>query len=109
MNTYCYTLAIRQRTCENGISRSNDNVYTNITPNSVIPLNFGYNITFLSGTSTYASIQISNSNQIPNLIFNISSGNYKIFDLPVQNGTLRVYIGVSSIICSETVVCSTIR
>lgn len=109
MNNYCYTLAVRQRTCENGIARSSDNVYTNITPDSVIPLNFGYNVTFLSGTSSYASIQISNNIQIPNLIFNIPSGSYKIFDLPVQTGTLRVYIGVSGIVCGETVVCSTIR
>jgi hypothetical protein len=42
---------------------------------------------------------------ILNTIFNIPSGGYKIFDLPVLNGTLKVYIGATSINCEETIVC----
>lgn len=40
MGQYCYTLAVRQRTCENGIARRIENVYSNVTNNTVIPLSF---------------------------------------------------------------------
>ncbi len=108
MNNFCYTIAVRQRTCENGVARNTDNVYTNVTPESEISLHFGYVLTFISGSSGFATIQLSNNEMIPNLIFNIPTGGYKIFDLPVQSGHLRVYIGITSINCSETIVCSTI-
>ncbi len=107
MNTICFTLAVRQRICQNGISRRTDNVYTNISPNAVIPLNFGYSLTFITGTADCAQIQLSNPDKIPNLIFNIPSGNYKIFDLPTENGTLRVFVSATSIECEKTVVCCT--
>ena len=105
MCDFCYTIAIRQITCQNGIPRNIDNVYTNITSGSTIPLSFGYNATFISGTNNRASIQISNPNFIPNLIFNIANNTYKIFDLPKESGTLRVYIGVTIIDCTDTVIC----
>ena len=108
MNDYCYTLAIKQRTCENGVARTSENVYTNVVNGSEISLNFGYKVTFISSTSSYATIEISNPEQIPNLLFNIANNSYRIFDLPVQSGTLRVYIGITRINCSETIVCSSI-
>lgn len=74
MDRFCYTLAVRQRACQNGISRRIDNVYTNVNPNSIIPLSFGYSIKFITGTPSAATIQLSNPDQIPNLIFNIPSG-----------------------------------
>lgn len=108
MNNICYTLAVRQRRCQNGISRSTDNVYTNISNGTEIALNFGYTLTYISSSSSHATIQISNSSQIPSLIFNIPNNSFKIFDLPVQSGNLRVYIGATGICCSETIVCSSI-
>ncbi len=108
MNTICFTLAVRQRICQNGISRRIDNVYTNITPNAVIPLSFGYTLTFITGSTNNAQVQISNPDKIPNLIFFIPSGGHKIFDLPTDNGTLRIFVGATSIDCAETVVCCTI-
>ena len=36
MNDYCYTLAIKQRTCENGVARTSENVYTNVVNGSEI-------------------------------------------------------------------------
>lgn len=105
MDRLCYTLAIRQRTCQNGVGSRIENIYTNVTPNTIIPLSFGYSVTFISSTATYATIQISNPDMILNTIFNIPSGSYKIFDLPVLNGTLKVYIGATSINCEETIVC----
>lgn len=108
MNNFCYTLAIRQRRCQNGISRELDNVYTNVTTSSIIPLSFGYVVTIISKNQNSISIQISNPNFMPNTIFNIPSGSFKIFDLPTENGTLRVFIGATGIDCSDTVVCCTL-
>lgn len=108
MNNFCYTLAIRQRRCQNGIARELDNVYTNVTTSSIIPLSFGYVVTIISKNQNSISIQISNPNFMPNTIFNIPSGSFKVFDLPTENGTLRVFIGATGIDCSDTVVCCTL-
>ena len=85
MNNFCYTLAVRQKKCQNGISNITDNIYTNISNNSVVQLGFGYTLTFISSNSSTATIQLSNSDFIPNILFNIPSGSYKIFDLPYDN------------------------
>lgn len=108
MDRVCYTLAVRQRTCQNGIARNIDNVYTNVTTNSIIPLKFGYQLTVISKNANNITVQLSNQDQIPNMVFNIPNGNFKIFDLPVESGTLRVYVGATAIDCEETVVCCTI-
>ena len=108
MNNFCYTLAVRQRKCQNGISNVTDNVYTNITNNSVIPLGFGYTLTFISSNSSTATIQLSNPDFIPNILFNIPSGRYKIFYLPVESGTVRIQVGVTAIDCSNTIACCNI-
>ena len=105
MDRMCYTLTVRQRKCINGIASNIDNVYTNVIANSVIPLSFGYSITLISNNTNTVSIQISNPLQIPNMIFNITSGSYKIFDLPTSAGNLRVFIGATAIDCGDTVVC----
>ena len=105
MDRTCYTLTVRQRKCINGIATSIDNIYTNVAVNSVIPLSFVYSLTFLSNNTNSATVQISNPDQIPNMIFNISSGNYKIFDFPTSSGNLRVFIGATAINCGDTVVC----
>ena len=81
MNNFCYTLSVRQRKCQNGISNITDNVYTNIS---------------------------NNPDVIPNILFNIPNGSYKIFDLPVDSGTVRIYVGVTAIDCSNTIACCNI-
>lgn len=108
MNNFCYTLAVRQKKCQNGISNITDNIYTNISNNSVVQLGFGYTLTFISSNSSTATIQLSNSDFIPNILFNIPSGSYKIFDLPVDSGAVRIYVGVTAIDCSNTVSCCNI-
>ncbi len=105
MDRLCFTLTIRQRRCLNGIPQVIDNVYTNVAVNSVIPLSLGYFVTFLGGNNNNATIQISNTDEIPNLIFTIPSGGYKIFDLPTSGGNLRVFIGATTIDCCNTVIC----
>lgn len=105
MDRMCYTLTVRQRRCINGIATSVDNVYTNVATNSVIPLGFGYSITFISNNTNSATIRITNEAQIPGLTFNIQNGSYKIFDLPTSAGNLRVLVGVTAINCGEKVVC----
>ena len=108
MNNFCYTLSVRQRKCQNVISNITDNVYTNISNNSVVQLGFGYTLTFISSNSSTATIQLSNPDVIPNILFNIPNGSYKIFDLPVDSGTVRIYVGVTAIDCSNTIACCNI-
>lgn len=98
----CYTLAIRQMSCQNSISRCIDNVYTNITNGSNIPLDFGYNVSCICVNCSSVTIQITNPNFIPTLIFNIPNDSYKIFDLPTQSGTLIVIIGAKQTCCPPT-------
>ena len=105
MNNFCYTLSVRQRKCQNGISNITDNVYTNISNNSVVQLGFGYTLTFISSNSSTATIQLSNPDVIPNILFNIPNGSYKIFDLPVESGNIRIYVGLTAINCSTSVAC----
>lgn len=95
----CYTLAIRQISCQNSISRCIDNVYTNISIGSKIPLEFGYNVTCIKVSCSSVTIQITNPNFIPKLIFNIPNNSFKIFDLPLQSGTLIVIIGARQTCC----------
>lgn len=93
MNNCCYSLIIRQNRCESGIPRQIDNVYTNVTDNTTFPLSFGYSVIFSSATNNSITVRISNQNFIPDITFNIPCSGYKIFDLPIESGTLRVYIG----------------
>lgn len=105
MDQICYTLLVRQRTCQNGIPSNLENTYTNVTNQSIFPLSFGYSFRVISNNRATISIELSNPNFIPNMIFNIPNSGYKVFDLPKENGTLRVYIGATGIDCQDTVVC----
>ena len=98
-NDCCFILAIRQISCQNNINRCFDNVYTNITSGSNIPLEFGYNITCVAVTCSHVIIRISNPNFIPTLLFNIPCNSFKRFDLPQEAGTLNVLVGAKEICC----------
>lgn len=107
MGQCCYNIVIRQNTCENGISRVYNNTYTNVEPGTDITLNFGYTLRYLQGTSGFATIQINNDFIIPATNFNIPNGSYRVFDLPCQCGTYRVYVGVNLGDCSiSSLVCA---
>ena len=105
MQDCCYTIAIRQRRCENDIPRQIDNIYTNTTIDTVFPLSFGYTVTYVSCTEKFITIKLSNPNFIPDITFNIPSGSYRLFDLPIETGTLRVYIGAIRTCCPASPVC----
>ncbi len=98
----CYTLAIRQISCQNSISRCIDNVYTNIFIGSSISLDFGYKITITNTTCCGVNIKLTNCNFIPDLTFNIPNDSYKIFDLPQESGTFKVFIGAKKTCCPAT-------
>lgn len=102
----CFALAIRQKSCQNSISRCIDNVYTNITLGSSIPLEFGYNITVTNITCSKITIKLSNPDFIPDLTFNITNNSFKLFDLPQQACCLQVCIGVKQISCPPTCGCN---
>lgn len=104
----CYTLNIRQLTCQNGVSRNFDNVNTSVNPGTDIDLNFGYRLRFIGGTNNAATIAISNDISLPSTVFNIPNGSYRVFDLPCECGTYRIFIGatlapcgVSNLLCSN--------
>lgn len=101
----CFALAIRQRSCQNGISKNIDNVYTNITTKTSIPLELGYKLTVISISCTSITIKISNPDFIPDLVFNIPNNSFKIFDLPQEACLFRVAIGIKQICCATSCVC----
>lgn len=93
MDNNCpYTLAIKQLTCQSGVYKRFDNTHIGLPVGSEIPLNFGYVLTLVAGTPRNCTIMLSNPIYIPNINFNILNESYKIFDLPCECGTYRVYI-----------------
>lgn len=91
-NNCCYTFAIKQLTCQSGVSKRLDNTYTNTSVGTEFPLSFGYTLTYISGTTKNCTILLSNPVYIPDINFNILNESYKVFDLPCECGTYRLYI-----------------
>jgi hypothetical protein len=102
LNGNCYTLAIRQNTCQSNVNKNFENIYTNIAEQTEIPLSFGYTLTYINGTSTNISITLSNPIFIPNISFTIPADTFVIYDLPCECGTFRVYVGAKKISCAPT-------
>lgn len=95
MENFCYDLAIRQRKCQNSISVTIDNIYTNIEDNAQIQLSFGYNLTIISKNSNSVTIELSNFELLEAVKFNIPIDDFKMFDLPIYNGSYIVLIGIT--------------
>ena len=102
MNDVCYTLTIKQKTCQTTIGKTFDNVYTNIPVGTVIPLQFGYTLKYISGTALAATVQLINPIFIPTLNFNIPDNTFKIFDLPCECASYRVFVGAILSPCFQT-------
>ncbi len=111
INEQCITLAIRQFKCQNSISITIDNVYTNIEENSTILLSFGYALEIISFNSNSVTINIFNDVLLERVSFNIPYNSYKYFDLPLFNGTYTVLIGINRNIdsCPCPCLCPNIR
>jgi len=99
MNNCCYSLAIRQNRCQNGIPITSDNIYTNIEDNSIIELSYGYSLRVISRHETYVVIELSNPSLLPPVFFHIPNDDFKEFDLPLLNGTFILLIGAQRIAC----------
>lgn len=93
MDSLCYDIAIRQIKCQNGISLTTDNVYTNIEDNSQILLSYGYTLNIISKNSNSVTISLQNFELLNTVKFNIPKDTFKTFDLPLFNGTYVVLIG----------------
>ena len=94
MDSLCYDLAIRQIKCQNGISVTTDNIYTNIEDNSQILLSYGYVLNIISKNTNNVTISISHFELLDAVKFNIPNDTFKTFDLPLYNGSFIVLIGV---------------
>ncbi len=99
MNELCVNLAIRQRKCQNGISLTSDNVYTNIEDNASLILSYGYILNVVSKNASGITISLSNDNLLNTIKFNIPYDTYKTFDLPLYNGTFILLIGAVKNMC----------
>ncbi len=99
MNDLCYNLAIRQNKCQNNISATTDNVYTNIENGAEIILSFGYTLTIISKNTNSVTVELFNPDLLDKIKFNIPNDSYKTFDLPMYNGTFIIQIGVKQINC----------
>lgn len=100
----CYTLQIQQRACQNSILRNTDNTYTNVKPGTKIELNFGYILTFISGTSNYATISLENILFLPSTNFNIPNNSVRVFDLAAECANYRVAIIAELAPCYDSIV-----
>lgn len=100
MENFCYDLAIRQRKCQNGISLTTDNIYTNIEVDTQINLSYGYNLNIISKNQNSVTIELSNTPLLRPIKFNIPAQSYKSFDLPLYNGTYIILIGISPTNCA---------
>lgn len=98
-NEICITIAIRQVKCQNSISLTLDNVYTNVEPNTRILLSFGYILEIISINSNNITVSISNEALLEPVSFNIPFNAYRSFDLPLYNGNYILCIGTSSTLC----------
>ena len=94
MNDLCLNLAIRQNKCQNSISVTTDNVYTNIKENSRIILSFGYVLEIISFNTNSVTIHIYNPVLLNTVSFNIPFNTFKSFDLPLYNGNYIILIGI---------------
>ena len=101
----CYTLVIRQVTCQNGIRRVINNVYNNVEDGTVITLSFGYRLTIISRTTSDISVRLENPNYIPSIIFTIPVDSFKEFNVPKESGTLIIFIGVKATACPTIQCC----
>lgn len=94
MDEFCYDLAIRQKKCQNGVSITSDNIFTNIQDDTQYSVSFGYVINIVSRNRNSVTIQLSNPDLLENVKFNIPNDSFKSFDLPLYNGTFILLIGV---------------
>lgn len=99
MNNLCYNILIKQVTCQNGVPRIVNNTYSNIKVGTIIQLSFGYTIKITAINDSNIEIMLSNPNYISDIYFTIPISSYKQFNLPKENGTLRVYVGIVSYDC----------
>ena len=98
-NELCITLALRQLKCQNSISLTLDNVYTNIESNTRIVLSYGYILEIISINSNSVTISLLNEGLLEPTNFNIPFNSCRSFDLPVYNGNYIVCIGFSTTLC----------
>lgn len=106
-NSCCYDLIIRQITCQNGIRRVINNVYSNIEDNTTIQLSFGYTLTVVSRTQAHVTVRLQNPNYIPTMLFSIPNNSFKEFNVPKESGTLIIFVGVRATKCPNTECCNT--
>jgi hypothetical protein len=91
-NNCPYTLAIKELTCQSNVSKRFDNSHIALPVGSEIPLSFGYTLILVAGTCKNCTITLSNPIFIPDINFNILNGSFKIFDLPCECGTYRLFV-----------------
>lgn len=101
MDNVCYTVIIRQQMCQSGVPITRENVYTNISQNSVIDLLNGYTLSFSISTNSTANLRFTNTLFGIDLIFNISEDTVNVFDLPVENTIFRVSVLFKARCCNE--------
>lgn len=101
MDNVCYVAVIRQQMCQSGTPVSRENVYSNLSQNTAIPLLNGYTLKISQGTNNSSDLQFINEMFGINLIFNISNGSAAVFDLPVENTIFRVTIFIQVRCCSK--------
>ena len=102
MDNCCLAILIRQRACQNGVPVVTEQVFSNISENESISLNFGYTVSLSFYGTNNILISFNNTSLDVSLKFAISNPGIGVFDLPIDGGTFRVVIATQSMCCSST-------
>lgn len=95
MDNICFSIIVRDRTCQSGVPVTSEKVYTNVAQDEIITLQNGYTLTVSNAQADKIKLVFNNDALNVNVTFYILNGSYGIFDLPIDSGTYRV--GVYSI------------
>lgn len=95
----CFNISVRERACQSGVPLDISKSYSNQNIGDVFPLNFGYSLAITNIVNTTVILTLSNTTL--NILFNfqVSNNNSVVLDLPFENISYRVFIGVIATNC----------
>lgn len=100
MDNICFSLIIRDKTCQSGVPIISEKVYTNLSSNESIVLQNGYMLNVFSTKDNKIKLEFINLALDISVNYYILSDSFGIFDLPIDSGTYRVGVYATKTCCS---------
>ncbi len=101
MDNICFLVAIRQRICQSGVPTNIDKTFTNVNNNTTFDLLNGYSLTIYAISNSMVRLTFTNDTLDLNFFFDVNDCTTNAFDLPIDSGTFRILVFVSSRCCSN--------